>query len=96
MLLLAGCHRGPSAEDVRKAVEFCASREKRIPVECAGGIMLELARKIDELRVIEAWLQMSLNMMQMSIKTMELQKASLEAMRAATAGTKPAKKKSGS
>ena len=42
----------------------------------------ELARKIDELRVIESWLQMSLNMMQLSIKTMELQKASLEALRA--------------
>ena len=56
----------------------------------------ELARKIDELRVIEAWLQMSLNMMQLSIKTMELQKASLEALRAphapdtaSTAGRKP-------
>src|SRR4029077_20876717 len=43
----------------------------------------ELARKIDELKVIEAWLQMSLNMMQLSIKTMELQKASLEALRPA-------------
>ena len=42
----------------------------------------ELTRKIDELKVIEAWLQMSLNMMQLSIKTMELQKASLEALRA--------------
>ena len=42
----------------------------------------ELARKIDELKVIEAWLQMSVNMMQLSIKTMELQKASLEALRA--------------
>ena len=42
----------------------------------------ELARKIDELKVIESWLQMSLNMMQLSIKTMELQKASLEALRA--------------
>ena len=41
----------------------------------------ELGRKIDELRVIEGWLQMSLNLMQMSIKTMELQKASLEALR---------------
>jgi hypothetical protein len=40
----------------------------------------EVERKIAELRVIEGWLQMSLNMMQMSIKTMELQKASLEAM----------------
>lgn len=43
----------------------------------------EVARKIDELRVIEGWLQMSLSMTQMSIKTLELQKASLEAMRGA-------------
>jgi len=42
----------------------------------------ELARKIDELKVIETWLQMSLNMMQLSVKTMELQKAALEALRA--------------
>ena len=41
----------------------------------------EVQRKIDELRVIEGWLQMSLNLMQMSIKTMELQVASLEALR---------------
>ena len=40
----------------------------------------EIERKIAELRVIENWLMMSVNMMQMSIKTMELQKASLEAM----------------
>jgi hypothetical protein len=41
----------------------------------------EVQRKIDELKVVEGWLQMSLNLMQMSIKTMELQKASLEALR---------------
>jgi hypothetical protein len=41
----------------------------------------ELERKIGELRVVEGWLQMSLNLMQLSIKTMELQKASLEALR---------------
>ena len=41
----------------------------------------ELERKIGELRIVEGWLQMSLNMMQLSIKTMELQKASLEALR---------------
>ena len=45
----------------------------------------ELDRKIDELRIIEGWLQMSLNLMQLSIKTMELQKASLEALRGAPA-----------
>ncbi len=42
---------------------------------------VELERKIDELKIIEGWLQMSLNLMQMSIRTMELQKASLEALR---------------
>jgi len=47
----------------------------------------ELDRKIGELRVVENWLQMSLNMMQLSIKTMELQKASLEALRGAKSGS---------
>ncbi len=49
----------------------------------------EIERKIGELRVIEGWLQMSLNLMQMSIKTMELQKASLEALRAPPAAPAP-------
>ena len=47
----------------------------------------EIERKIGELRIIEGWLAMSLNMMQMSIKTLELQKASLEAMRPAPDAT---------
>jgi hypothetical protein len=52
----------------------------------------EIERKIGELRVIENWLQMSLNLMQMSVKTLELQKASLEALRAAQPpATKPEK-----
>ena len=45
----------------------------------------EIERKINELKVVEGWLQMSLNLMQLSIKTMELQKASLEALRGAQA-----------
>ena len=45
----------------------------------------ELERKIGELKVVEAWLTMTLNLMQMSIKTMELQKASLEVLRGAQA-----------
>jgi len=45
----------------------------------------EIDRKIGEMKVIENWLTMSLNLMQMSVKTMELQKASLEALRAAQA-----------
>ncbi|MCL4762214.1 MAG: hypothetical protein KJ018_10665 [Burkholderiales bacterium] len=43
----------------------------------------EVERKIAELRIIENWLAMSLDMMRMSIKTLELQKASLEALAAA-------------
>jgi len=39
---------GMSVEDVRKAVEFCSRREKRIPVECAGGIQLENVRAYAE------------------------------------------------
>ena len=46
----------------------------------------ELERKINDLKVIEGWLQMSLNLMQLSIKTLELQKASLEALRGAPTG----------
>ncbi|HEY7378007.1 MAG TPA: PhaM family polyhydroxyalkanoate granule multifunctional regulatory protein [Steroidobacteraceae bacterium] len=49
----------------------------------------EVERKIGELRIIEGWLKMSLDMMQMSIKTMELQKASLEAMRGTPGGSAP-------
>jgi nicotinate-nucleotide pyrophosphorylase (carboxylating) len=39
---------GMSVEDVRKAVEFCSKQEKRIPVECAGGIKLENVRAYAE------------------------------------------------
>ena len=46
---------------------------------------VQIERKIAELRIIEGWLAMSLNMMQMSIKTLELQQASLEALHAGTA-----------
>ena len=43
----------------------------------------EIDRTLGELRIVESWLSMSLNMMQMSIKTLELQRASLEAFSAA-------------
>ena len=51
---------------------------------------IEVERKIGELKIIEGWLAMSLNLMQMSIKTLELQHASLEALHAgrANAGSK--------
>jgi hypothetical protein len=48
----------------------------------------QVERKIAELRVIEGWLAMSLNLMQMSIKTLELQHASLVALHAGAAPTK--------
>ena len=50
---------------------------------------VEIERKIGELRIIEGWLSMSLNLTQMSIKTLELQHASLEALHAAHAPAKP-------
>src|SRR5499427_7865002 len=34
--------------DVRKAVEYCSKLEKRIPVECSGGIKLENVRAYAE------------------------------------------------
>ncbi|MEO8536937.1 MAG: PhaM family polyhydroxyalkanoate granule multifunctional regulatory protein [Betaproteobacteria bacterium] len=51
----------------------------------------EIERKIGELRIIENWLAMSLNLTQMSIKTLELQHASLEAMRAGSTPVKPSR-----
>jgi nicotinate-nucleotide pyrophosphorylase (carboxylating) len=39
---------GMAVEDVGKAVEICAKREKRVPVECAGGINLENVRAYAE------------------------------------------------
>jgi hypothetical protein len=55
----------------------------------------EVARKIDELKIIEGWLAMTLNLTQMSIKALELQLASLEALHAARPSAKaPAEKRS--
>jgi nicotinate-nucleotide pyrophosphorylase (carboxylating) len=39
---------GMTVEDVRKGVEYCSKREKRIPLECAGGITLENVRAYAE------------------------------------------------
>ena len=35
-------------EDVRKAVERCSRQERRLPVECSGGITLENVRAYAE------------------------------------------------
>jgi nicotinate-nucleotide pyrophosphorylase (carboxylating) len=37
-----------SSEDVRKAVERCAHHDRRIPIECSGGINLENVRAYAE------------------------------------------------
>lgn len=37
-----------SVDDVRRAVEMCASRPRRIPVECAGGVSLGNVRAYAE------------------------------------------------
>ena len=50
----------------------------------------EVAKKINELKVVETWVSMQLGMLQMTIKTMEMQKASLDALQAqAKASTQP-------
>jgi hypothetical protein len=48
----------------------------------------EVERRIGELRIIEGWLRMSLDLTQMSMRTLELQRASLEALHAARAPAK--------
>jgi hypothetical protein len=44
----------------------------------------EVEKRIADLRSIEAWLNMNLNMVKFSIQGLEVQKAALQAMRAAT------------
>jgi len=43
----------------------------------------EVEKRIADLRSVEAWLSMNLNMVKFSIQGLELQKATLQAMRAA-------------
>lgn len=44
----------------------------------------EIERRIQEMRVVEVWLQTQVNMVQMSIQTLGLQKQSMEALRTAS------------
>jgi hypothetical protein len=50
----------------------------------------EVEKRIADLRSVEAWLNMNLNMIKFSIQGLELQRAALQAMR--TAGGEPPKK----
>jgi hypothetical protein len=51
----------------------------------------EVEKRIAELRSVEAWLNMNLNMVKFSIQGLELQRAALSAMRTASGGDKPRK-----
>ena len=44
----------------------------------------EVEKRIADLRSVEAWLNMNLNMVKFSIQGLELQRAALQAMRAST------------
>jgi hypothetical protein len=44
----------------------------------------EVEKRIAELRSVEAWLNMNLNMLRMSIQGLELQRAALQAMKSAS------------
>jgi hypothetical protein len=43
----------------------------------------EVEKRISELRSVEAWLNMNLNMLRLSIQGLEMQRAALQAMRSA-------------
>ena len=51
----------------------------------------EVEKRIAELRSVEAWLNMNLNMVKFSIQGLELQRAALQAMRSAGGGETPRK-----
>lgn len=53
----------------------------------------EVEKRIAELRSVEAWLNMNLNMIKFSIQGLELQRATLQAMRDAGTPDKRAPKK---
>lgn len=49
----------------------------------------EIERRIAELRSVENWLNMNLNVLRMTIQGMEMQKSGLEALQESVAGAKP-------
>ena len=49
----------------------------------------EVEKRIAELRSVEAWLNMNLNMLKLSINGLELQRAALQAMKDATTPPEP-------
>jgi hypothetical protein len=55
--------------------------------------VVEIQKKIGELKSVETWLTMNIGFVQMTIKTLEMQKAALEALAAGAPKEKPAGKK---
>ena len=53
----------------------------------------EVEKRINDLKSVEAWLNMNLNMVKFSIQGLEVQRAALKAMRASTSSDKSAPKK---
>jgi hypothetical protein len=51
----------------------------------------EVDKRITELKSVEAWLNMNLNMVKFSIQGLEVQKAALQAMRASSDSSQPKK-----
>ncbi|MCX7962004.1 MAG: hypothetical protein N2653_10595 [Burkholderiales bacterium] len=49
----------------------------------------ELDKRIQELKAVEAWLGMNLNMLRLAIQALEMQKAGLAAMQQAMAAASP-------
>lgn len=49
----------------------------------------EIEKRIADLRSVETWLNMNLNMLRLSIQGLEMQKAALQAMGAGAASKKP-------
>jgi hypothetical protein len=49
----------------------------------------EIEKRIADLRSVETWLNMNLNMLRLSIQGLEMQKAALQAMGAGAAPKKP-------
>jgi hypothetical protein len=58
-------------------------------VMAPAHIQDELGRRIAELKSVENWLNMNLNVLRMTIQGLEMQRAGLAAMQAAAAGVPP-------
>ena len=51
----------------------------------------EIEKRVQELKSVEGWLQMNLNMLRMAIQGLEMQKTTLVAMQQAMTGAPPKK-----